>query len=362
MASGEFWSGVVVLALLLIWAIVERRMTRQAIESRGGDGTDRAMLGKRVVYLREPAAGAQGASPAPAPSVEPELPTFPATPGDLPPPVHLAPPELRSDSPAGAPEPASAHAPEQRRAGPPTSAPDPSRAATTPPPLPSQQPPASGAHVAVTPAVFGPVLPGLVAAGLGKRPSGTHSAAPVPRSDRRPPPPPPRPARTHTLVGLSEVASPPLLAPASPPPLAPASRSPGAAPAPRSRPAPIARYAPPPAPVPSPPQLAPPVEPAPSLPRVASAEDFDDATVVGERLTAEQLAQLGLPVLDVDGRVVGRVQTKTLPSMTALAPPSLLPVTSVEVIAPHLLAAGAVASVDDDGATLHRGGDGSAQR
>jgi hypothetical protein len=222
MASGEFWSGVVVLALLLIWAIVERRMTRQAIESRGGDGTDRAMLGKRVVYLREPAAGAQGASPAPAPSVEPELPTFPATPGDLPPLVHLAPPEPRSHSPAGAPEPASAHAPEQRRAGPPTSAPDPSRAATTPPPLPSQQPPASGAHVAVTPAVFGPVLPGLVAAGLGKRPSGTHSAAPVPRSDRRPPPPPPRPARTHTLVGLSEVASPPLLAPASPPPLAPA--------------------------------------------------------------------------------------------------------------------------------------------
>jgi hypothetical protein len=121
MSPRDLWhvAGFIVLAMLFAWAIVERRKTRRAIESHGGDGTDRAMLGQRMVYLRAPAAGAQGASAAPAAvqpaqlaAVEPvERSMFP-------------PPEPRSNPPAGAPAPTSGQAPELRRAGLPTSAPE----------------------------------------------------------------------------------------------------------------------------------------------------------------------------------------------------------------------------------------------
>jgi hypothetical protein len=57
MSSSDLWhlAGFVVLATLCIVSIRESRKARRAVELLGGDGTNREMLGQRVIYLREPA-------------------------------------------------------------------------------------------------------------------------------------------------------------------------------------------------------------------------------------------------------------------------------------------------------------------
>jgi hypothetical protein len=212
------------------------------------------------------------------------------------------------------------------------------------------------AGAAPAPAASGPVLPALVAAGLGQRSERPHR--------------PPHLTRTATLTGLAD--GPPLPPasrsprPAPAAPLPPASRSPQPAPAP-----PVASTRHPQPPPPVPPPRPRPAAPPPTETSAARPEDFDDpdeATRVGKLPTAADLAPAGPSAArpeefddpDEETRFMERPEPAapaakrdqpTLRSMTSVAPPTPRPAPSVDVLPANRLTTGARAS-------LHEAGDG----
>jgi hypothetical protein len=235
-----------------------------------------------------------------------------------------------------------------------------SRTATTRPPPGSEQAGSAGrVHVALEPPASAPVLspgPGILAAGLGERPTETHSERPPPHA-------PPVPMRRATLAGIIPPPhASPRPPPAAPPPLLPV--TPAAPPA-RTR-APVS---------PSPkraPFVPPALAPAPerAVPRSGDEDDGDSSawlserpsdvdgvrTVVGKLPTAAELAA-GKPAPAEHGAGVNRTAA-TLPSMSAVGGPR--PELSAEQIARSLAAAGATAGDEDEG-TVDRGGDAPAK-
>jgi hypothetical protein len=182
---------------------------------------------------------------------------------------------------------------------------------------PSTRPPSSAAHVAVAPPASAPVLapgPAIIAAGLGERPRVGREV----RSDRPPPHPPPtritnRPSLFNPLGGA------PLEQPRSDPKRAAAdfeSRHRASA-APPVTPPPVL------APRPRVPELLPPPLPRPEAEAQGDGthEPDDEPTVLQPRPSPEALG-----LAPGAGRI--RATYATLPSMSAVVPPSARPETA----------------------------------